>query len=132
MREEEKYLLVIESKALGDENCKFVDLRDLGRKMKKKEICWQDMEFRELILRFCRKYSKITGRNLQRISNIIIGSDGSVHLLGMHSREGQSAARIIDNFQSLWLESLYGVEVDDKLTRSELERTCQFKHPLSL
>jgi hypothetical protein len=53
------------------------------------------MEFSELILRFCRKYSKIAGRKEQKISNIIIGSDGSVHLLGMFTGVAQPNQKII-------------------------------------
>lgn len=37
-------MFIVRSKSLG-EGGKFVDLVDLGRRMKDKQICWQDLEF---------------------------------------------------------------------------------------
>lgn len=80
---------MVESKPLGEENYKFVDLVDLGKKLKQKEICWQDMEFKEVIRQICRKYSKLNSIGVQAVSNIIIGTDGSVHLLAIFDRYGK-------------------------------------------
>jgi hypothetical protein len=89
------------------------------------------MEFKELITRFCRKYSKLTNKDNHKISNIIIGNDGSLHLLGVFQPTPLPSQARIEALKELWLESLYGCNTANQ-SLAELEGACKFKHPGSL
>jgi len=72
-------------------------------------VCWQDLEFGEIITMFCRKYSQIVNRGFDGMSHIIIGSNGSIHLLGVSTRNAFSLPDV-KNLQDFFFQSLYGLE----------------------
>ena len=77
-KDKEKVRFIVRTRSLGEG--KFVDLVDLGRRMREKKICWQDLEFSEIVVQVCRKYSKVDYKE-QWVKSILVSTDGSIHIL---------------------------------------------------
>lgn len=91
------------------------------------------MEFSEIITQVYRHYSKV-GVGNRLISNIIVGTDGSVHLLMRpFELESSNQTSASDQLTSLLLKALYGtINETSKEHWVQLEENAQFKHPTSL
>ncbi len=61
----------------------------------------------------CRKFTKLD-RKEHGINNIIIGSDGSINLLGFYTEENSSTEQNVNSLKKLFLQALYGCKDIDK------------------
>lgn len=78
----EKSLLILETKPLCSEEYKFVQIKDLGKKMKEKGILWQDKQFEAIINECLKVMSKVYHEGYYGLEEVIVGSNGRVYMYG--------------------------------------------------